>query len=121
MRSSKSSTSVAHPAVVARARAFRASTNGPERVLCALLRGKQLGVWFRRQVPLGRFVADFAAPAAGLVVEVDGRHHVAQRARDAQRDRALARMGYRVLRLEAALVLQQPLVALARVREALGR
>jgi very-short-patch-repair endonuclease len=77
-------------------------------------------VWFRRQVPLGRFVADFAAPAAGLVVEVDGRHHAAQRGRDAQRDRALARMGYRVLRLEAALVLQQPLVALARVREALG-
>ena len=36
-------------------------------------------------------------------------------------DRALARMGYRVLRLQAALVLEQPLVALARVREALAR
>lgn len=86
-----------------------------------MLRGKQLGVWFRRQVPLGRFVADFAAPAARLVVEVDGGYHAAQRARDAQRDRALARLGYRVLRLEAALVMQQPLAALARVRDALAR
>jgi very-short-patch-repair endonuclease len=76
---------------------------------------------FRRQVPLGRFVADFAAPAAGLVVEVDGRYHAARRSADAQRDRSLARMGYRVLRLEAALVLQQPLVALARVHDALER
>ena len=109
------------PVVVARAQAFRASTNAPEQVLWSLLRGKQLGVWFRRQVPLGRFVADFAAPAAGLVVEIDGGYHASRRAADAQRDRALARMGYRVLRLEAALVLQQPLAALARVRKALAR
>jgi hypothetical protein len=34
---------------------------------------------------------------------------------------SLARIGYRVLRLEAALVLEQPLVAVARVREALAR
>ena len=118
MRSSKHSSP---HVVVARAQAFRASTNAPEQVLWSLLRGKQLGVWFRRQVPLGSFIADFAAPAAGLVVEVDGRHHSSRRAADAQRDRALASMGYRVLRLEAALVLQQPLVALARVREALAR
>jgi len=118
MRSSKPSSS---PVVIARALTLRASTNAPEQLLWSLLRGKQLGVWFRRQVPLGSFIADFAAPAAELVVEVDGRHHSSRCAADAQRDRALARMGYRVLRLEAALVLQQPLVALARVREALAR
>jgi very-short-patch-repair endonuclease len=57
MRSSKHS----RLHVIGRAQALRASTNGPEQVLWSLLRGKQLGVWFRRQVPLGRFVADFAA------------------------------------------------------------
>ena len=100
MRSSKLSGSPSR--VVARAQALRASTNGPEQVLWALLRGRQLGVWFRRQVPLGRFVADFAAPAAGLVVEIDGGYHASRRAADAQRDRVLAHMGYRVLRLAAA-------------------
>ena len=107
--------------VVEYAQALRAHTNAPERAMWALLRGKQLGVWFRRQVPLGRYIADFAAPAARLVVEVDGGYHALRRAADARRDRGLARMGYRVLRLEAALVLREPLTALARVRDTLGR
>ena len=49
MRSSKLSGGPSR--VVARGQALRASTNGPEQVLWALLRGRQLGVWFRRQVP----------------------------------------------------------------------
>jgi very-short-patch-repair endonuclease len=72
-------------------------------------------------VPLGRFVVDFAAVGARLVVEVDGGYHARQGAADARRDRALARLGYRVLRIEAALVMQQPLEALAFVRQALPR
>jgi very-short-patch-repair endonuclease len=112
----------AHQAlVVQRAIAMRASLTPSERALWALLRGKQLGVWFRRQVPLGRFVADFVAPSARLVVEVDGGYHARRRAADARRDRALARLGYRVLRLAAALVLARPLEALARVRALLHR
>ena len=107
--------------VVEYAHALRANTNAPERAMWALLRGKQLGVWFRRQVPLGRYIADLAAPAARLVVEVDGGYHALRRAADARRDRGLARMGYRVLRLEAALVLREPLAVVARVRDALGR
>jgi very-short-patch-repair endonuclease len=80
----------------------------------------QLGVWFRRQVPLGRFVADFVAPAAWLVVEVDGQYHARRRVADARRDRVLRRLGYRVLRLEAELVEQQLEVAVARIRAALA-
>jgi very-short-patch-repair endonuclease len=100
---------------------MRSAPTPSERALWALLRAKQLGVWFRRQVPLGRFIADFAAVGARLVVEVDGGYHAERRAADARRDRALGRLGYRVLRLEAALVLDQPLEARARVREALSR
>jgi very-short-patch-repair endonuclease len=100
---------------------MRSAPTPSERALWALLRGKPLGVWFRRQVPLGRFIADFAAAGARLVVEVDGGYHAERRAADARRDRALARLGYRVLRLEAALVLEHPLEAVARVREALGQ
>lgn len=38
---------------------------------------------------------------------------------DARRDRVLRRLGYRVLRLEAKLVMRQPLLAVALIREAL--
>jgi len=85
------------------------------------LRGGQLGVWFRRQVVVGRFVADFAAASVKLVVEVDGTAHARRAAADARRDRALARLGWRVVRLPAALVLRQPLAAVGLVRLALSR
>jgi len=55
-------------------------------------------------VTLGRFIADFVAPVARLVVEVDGKHRRRRRAADARRDRVLTRPGYRVVRLEAALI-----------------
>jgi very-short-patch-repair endonuclease len=64
---------------------------------------------------LGRFIVDLLAAEVRLVVEVDGGYH-AQRARaDARRDRALGRAGYRVLRLEAELVMGDLDAAVARV------
>ena len=83
------------------------------------LRGSRLGVAFRRQVVIGRYIADFCAPAARLVVEVDGGYHARQRAADARRDRALQRLGYRVLRLDAELVSQREEEAVAQIRAAL--
>lgn len=51
-------------------------------------------------------MADFVAPQAKLVVEVDGPCHERRRAA-ARRDRKLARLGYRGLRLETELVMRQ--------------
>jgi very-short-patch-repair endonuclease len=56
---------------------------------------------FRRQVPIGRYYADFASHAAKLVVEVDGETHgsvVAQRY-DADRDGFMRREGYSIIRV----------------------
>jgi very-short-patch-repair endonuclease len=76
-----------------------------EGLLWSAIRGKRLGVQFRRQAPIGRFIVDFVAEEARLVVEVDGGYH-AQRARsDARRDAALRRAGYRVVRVSAELVI----------------
>ena len=83
---------------------MRSALTPSEQRLWLALRGGALGVWFRRQAPLGRFIGDFVAVSARLVVEVDGGYHARQRAADARRDRALQRLGYRVLRLEAELV-----------------
>ncbi len=90
-----------------RARAMRFAPTPSEAALWRLIRARRLGVQFRRQVCIGRFIADFAALEAHLVVEVDGGVH-RQRARaDARRDRVLGRMGFRVLRLDAELVLRE--------------
>jgi len=102
-----------------RAHAMRHSPTPSEAALFRLLSGRKLGVQFKRQVPLGGYIADFVAAAAKLVVEVDGPVHQRRRGADARKDRALRRLGYRVLRLEAALVIKQPLVAVALVRRAL--
>ena len=87
----------------------------------AALVGRQLGVSFRRQVPLGgRTIADFVAPAARLVIEVDGGSHRTRAQADARRDRVLERLGYRVLRLAARLVLRRPAEAVALIVAALA-
>ena len=108
-----------HAVIAVRARQMRSALTPSEERLWLELRGGQLGVWFRRQVPLGRFIGDFVSVSARLVVEVDGAYHVRRRALDARRDRALARLGYRVLRLEAELVMAQPAEAVRLVRVAL--
>jgi len=96
--------------LVARSRTMRAQPTLGEQLLWEALKGSQLGVGFRRQAVIGRFIVDFVAPSAKLVVEVDGGYHAgaaAQRA-DARKDRALGRLGYRIVRVPDALV-REPL------------
>jgi guanylate kinase len=94
----------------------RAPTESEAR-LWEALRGGKLGVAFRRQVPVGgRYIADFLARAVRLVVEVDGGSHMGRKQRDRRRDACLQRCGYRVLRLDAALVLRDLAQAVALVR-----
>jgi very-short-patch-repair endonuclease len=101
---------------------MRHAPTASEERLFEALRGGRLGVAFRRQVPvLGRFIVDLLAAEVRLVVEVDGGYH-AQRARaDARRDRALGRAGYRVLRVEAELVMGDLEAAVARVAAEIER
>ncbi|TWG93255.1 very-short-patch-repair endonuclease [Luteimonas sp. J16] len=81
-----------------RARALRAAMTDAERALWRCLRLRQLaGHRFRRQVPIGPFVADFACLQAGLVVEVDGGQHAGARG-DRARDAFFRAQGFRVLR-----------------------
>jgi very-short-patch-repair endonuclease len=62
------------------------------------LRGRRLdNIKFRRQAPIGRYVADFLCAEARLIVEIDGSQH-AESSRDQQRDAELKARGFRVLR-----------------------
>ena len=102
------------------ARQHRSSLTASEARLWSALKAGQLGVTFRRQVPVGgQFIADFLAPSIGLIVEVDGAYHARRRGRDASRDLKLRRLGFRVLRVRAELVLTDLAAAVALARAAL--
>jgi very-short-patch-repair endonuclease len=103
-----------------RAAGMRSAPTTTEALLWTRLSGGQLGVGFRRQFVIGRFIADFAAPAARLIVEVDGGYHQQRARADARRDRELTRLGWRVLRVPAELVLHRLGDAVALVRAALS-
>jgi len=69
--------------------------------LWTILRGfRKSGFHFRRQVPIERFVVDFACLKHKLIVELDGGQHGLEchAGRDSMRDRNLAGMGFRILR-----------------------
>ena len=82
-----------------RAQALRSNPTDAEKALWRHLRRCQLdGYRFRRQQPIGPFVADFFCPEARLVVEVDGGQHAAQADEDDKRTAWLESRGYRVVR-----------------------
>jgi len=70
---------------------------GTEWKLWLRLRGKRLGVKFRRQHPIGPYVADFASVEAGLVVVLDRETHVD--AYHVHRDLWMQARGWRVMRI----------------------
>ena len=87
------------PETRARARQLRRDMTPQERRLWRVLRelNQRIGTHFRRQAPVGRFIADFADLGRRLVIEVDGGQHGGPG--DAARDRWFALQGFRVLRV----------------------
>ena len=84
-----------------RARRLRRDLTDAERIVWDMVRAHRLnGFGFRRQTPIGPFIADFVCHTAHLIVEIDGSQHAdaAHMKRDAQRDAFLASKGFRVLR-----------------------
>ena len=81
------------------ARRLRGSMTDAEQALWRHLRMRQLAKYkFRRQYPIGPYIADFVCIKAGLIVEVDGGQHADAVAQDEQRSKELGKRGYRVLR-----------------------
>lgn len=62
------------------------------------------GLKFRRQAPIGVFVADFLCAEKMLVIEVDGPIHDHQQEHDRLRQEILESLGLRVLRFSASAV-----------------
>jgi len=89
------------------ARKLRDSQTDAEQRLWSHLRRQQCdGFRFRRQVPLGSYVTDFACLSESLIVEVDGGQHSENAVKDAERTKWLESEGYRILRFWNHDVLQ---------------
>ena len=103
---------------ITRARELRNNPTLPEKVLWHHLRNRQLkGLKFRRQCPLGAYIADFACLSARLIVEVDGAQHAepAQARHDRIRTVWLKGQDFRVLRFWNAEVLRDLAMVLATI------
>lgn len=94
-----------------RARTLRRELTKAERKMWDLLRDlRARGARFRRETPVGPYIADFAWLSARIIVEVDGDSHETDRGRghDRRRDAFLREEGFTVLRFDNADVLSSP-------------
>ncbi|QBK30242.1 endonuclease domain-containing protein [Roseitalea porphyridii] len=105
------------------ARMLRHQATVAERLLWdELRRFRKQGYPFRRQVPIGPYIADFASHRLRLVVEVDGDRHEtsAGRRHDVRRDSFLRSIGYAVMRFDEPDVRANPWAVAEEIRAAIG-
>lgn len=61
--------------IIIKARYLRKEETKAEKILWKELRNRKLGIKFRRQHPLDKFILDFYAPKLKLGIELDGSLH----------------------------------------------
>jgi very-short-patch-repair endonuclease len=66
----------------------------------------RMGVKFKRQRPIYRFIVDFFSQEIGLVIEIDGNSHFNKGEYDAYRQRKIEELGYTIVRFSEGEVLQ---------------
>ena len=108
--------------MIRRARRLRKTPTRAEDFFWSLARDRQIeGLRFRRQVPIGFYVVDFACLSARLIVEADGGIHALRTFDAAKRDVWLTSQGFRVLRFSNSDILDRPNRVLATIRESVGK
>jgi len=88
----------------------RENTRAEKRAWTKLKDRRMLGLKFRRQVPIDRYIVDFYCHEIRLIIEVDGGIHAepGQVEWDAKRNKRLEELGYKVLRITNGDVLNHP-------------
>lgn len=112
---------IVSPRLRTRAKQLRRGMTRAETLLWRYLKAHHVdGLAFRRQTPIGPYIADFCCHAARLVVEIDGSSHdwVERLQRDEKRDRWFASQRYRVLRFTNDDVLRNLEGVVVSIREA---
>jgi very-short-patch-repair endonuclease len=82
------------------ARTLRRNQTEAEKRIWRCLRSREFqGIKFRRQQPLGPYVADFCSFRNKIVIELDGGQHASAQEKDATRTEYLQRSGFQVIRV----------------------
>ncbi|MDO8644300.1 MAG: DUF559 domain-containing protein [bacterium] len=93
-----------------RARRLRKELTEAEKKLWSSLRNQQINnLQFYRQKPIGYYIADFYAPKANLIIEVDGSQHLSdenQKGIDLERTQFFKSLGLKVIRFTNTEVLK---------------
>ena len=108
------------PTQTASAGTLRTSMTDAERKLWHALRSSQLGVKFRRQHRIDRYIADFLFIEPKLVIEIDGGQHADDAIRDVYRTTILEAHGVKVIRFWNNEVLQNLDGALQKIAQELA-
>ena len=87
-----------NPKTRTRAIELRKELTPAERKLWAHIRNDQLGVNFRRQHAIGKYIPDFVCIEKKLIIELDGSQHLEQQEYDNERTKYLNSLGYKVIR-----------------------
>ena len=102
-----------------RARNLRKEMTPAEKLLWERLRNRQLGGFkFRRQAPMGTFIADFYNAESKLIIEIDGQVHDSQMEYDQLRTETMECFGYRVIRFQNVEIEQNLNGVLSKILEA---
>ena len=100
-----------------KAKALRTNQTDAEQRLWYHLRAHRfMGLKFKRQKPIGRYIVDFVCMERGIIVELDGGQHAENVAQDQKRDAWLSSQGYTVLRFWNNEVMQQLEGVLEKIR-----
>jgi very-short-patch-repair endonuclease len=103
-----------------RAREMRTNPVAMEKLFWSMVRNRQLaGYKFKRQFPIGPYIADFVCVEEKLIVELDGPFHAGRKSYDEKRDEFLRKKGFRIIRLTNNDFADNAGIALLIVKDAL--
>ena len=115
----------ANPALYAklseRAKKMRSEPTKAEKLLWDKLKNKQLGVKFRRQHIVNKFIVDFCSIEKALIIEVDGKIHEKQKEADIQRTEILKNEGYQLIRFTNDKVINNLNDVIAKIKTVLSK
>ena len=110
----------ASPLLFQMAKELRENMTETEKQLWSRLSKSQLGVRFKAQHPMSKFIVDFYCHSLKLVIEIDGGIHKFQQEHDKARSEALSQLGLKVIRFKNEEILQNPDNVIAEIKRHLS-
>lgn len=98
------------------AKEHRSNPTETEKIIWERLRAKQLGLKFRRQHLIDKYIVDFVCLEKMLVIEIDGKYHEQIKEQDELRTSVLESMGFNVIRFTNEEVIAQPDLVIKKIK-----